>query len=176
MPNCQVFPPSYIEQVGCDIEPGRVVAVAFIDEDVTFADSAALANAANWVGLDYASDIIVFKEVRGSYAKAAATEIAGKGKQDTRVVGRKHELNFRVSSVKNNDNFWNTMNRSTNYTIAWVVGSNYDLLMYVDKNVSIDAAPVIEEGIDSEIEWDVLVKWSDIDVPVTADVPTGIFT
>ena len=172
MPNCQVFPPAYVELAGCDVEPGSVVAVAFIDEDVSFTD---ITDAAEWTNLTYSTDILVHQEVRGSYAKAAATEIAGKGKQDTRVVGRKHELTFRVSSIKGNDNYWNTLNRATNYKVAFVVGSDYDLLFYVNTNVSIDAGPVVEEGLDTEVDWNVSVKWSDIEVPSTSDVPTGIF-
>lgn len=59
--------------------------------------------------------------------------------------------------------------------MAFVVGSDYDLLFRVDKNVSIDAGPVVQEGLDTEVDWEVSVKWSDIDVPSTSDVPTGIF-
>ena len=172
MPNCQVFPPAYNDLVGCDIEPGSVVAVAFIDEDVVFTD---ITDPAEWTNLAYSTDVLVHQEIRGSYAKPAPTEIPGKGKQDTRVVGRKHELLFRVSSIKGNDNYWNTLNRSTNYKVAFVVGSDYDLLFYVDKNVSIDSGPVVEEGLDSEVDWNVSVKWSDFDVPSTSDVPVGIF-
>ncbi len=172
MPNCRVFPPDYVNQVGCDIEPGSIVAIAFIDEDVTFTD---ITDPSEWINLDYAASTLIHQEVRGSYAKPAATEIAGKGKQDTRVVGRKHEAIFRVSSIKGNDNYWNTLNRATNYKFAMVIGSDYDLLLYVDKTVSIDAAPDVQEGLDTEVDWLVSIKWSDIDVPSTSNVPVGIF-
>lgn len=172
MPNCRPDIPSYFDIAGCDVEGGSVVAVAFIEDSVTFTD---ITDPSEWTGQTYASDILIHKEVRGSYAKPAATEIQGKGKQDTRVVGRKHELVFRVASVKGNDNYWNSLNKATNYNLAFVVGSNYDLLMYVDKNVSIDAAPEVQEGLDTEVDWMVSVKWSDFDVPSTSDVPTGTF-
>ena len=174
MPNCRVYPPAYTDLVGCDIEPGRVVAVAFIEESVDF-NSLDITDPANWTSLTYSTDILIHQEVRGSYTKPAATEIAGKGKQDTRVTGRKHELVFRVEAIKGNDEYWNILNRSTNYTLAFVVGSDYDLLFYVDTNVSIDAGPTVEEGLDSQADWEVLVKWSDINVPQTSDVPAGIF-
>ena len=175
MPGCRVFPPAYIDQVGCDIEPGSVVAIAFVEEDSKFSDSNDITDPANWVNLDYAASALIHQEVRGAYPRPAPTEIAGKGKQDTRITGRKHQVDFRVSSIKGNDNYWNTLNRSTNYTFAFVVGSDYDLLLYTDKAVSIDAVPVVEEGLDSEVDWNVTVKWSDIDVPSTSDVPVGIF-
>ena len=60
MPNCQVFPPAYRELTGCDIEPGSVVAVAFIDEDVTFTD---ITDAAEWTNLTYSTDILVHKRL-----------------------------------------------------------------------------------------------------------------
>ena len=174
MPNCRVFPPAFLEQAGCDVEPGRVVAVAFIEESIDF-DVLDITDPANWGSLTYSSDVLIHDEVRGTYSKPAATEIPGKGKQDVRVVGRKHELVFNVSSIKGNDNYWNTLNRSTNYTVAFVVGSNYDLLFYVNKTVSIDAAPVVSDSIDSEVDWEVSVKWSDANVPSTSNVPVGIF-
>jgi hypothetical protein len=174
MPKCRVFPPEFLVQAGCDIEPGSIVAVAFIEEAIDF-DVLDITDPANWVDVNYDSDLIIFNEVRGSYAKPTATEVAGKGSQDTRVVGRKHEATFRVSSVKGNDNFWNTMNRATNYRFAFVVGANYDLLYWVNKNISIDSASDVQEGLDTEVDWLVSVKWSDIDVPSTSDVPVGIF-
>lgn len=175
MPNCRVFPPAYIDLVGCDIEPGSIVAVSFIDEDSKFTDSNLITDAANWINLDYEASVLIHKEVRGSYPRPAPTEIAGKGKQDIRITGRKHQVDFKVSRIKDNDNYWNTLNRSTNYTFAFVVGGSYDLLLYVNVNVSIDAVPVAEEGLDSEFDWNVIVKWSDINVPSTSSVPAGIF-
>ncbi|MCK5342623.1 MAG: hypothetical protein KAR20_04415, partial [Candidatus Heimdallarchaeota archaeon] len=80
-----------------------------------------------------------------------------------------------VLSVKGNDAYWNALNKSNNYTCAFVVGSDYDLLLRVDKNISIDAAIQVEESLESETQWLVTVKWSDIDVPSTSDVPVGIF-
>ena len=175
MPNCRVFPPAYLDQAGCDIEPGSVVAIAFVDEDSKFTSSNDITDPANWINLDYDASVLIHQEVRGAYPRPAPTEIPGKGKQDTRITGRKHQVDFRVSSIKGNDNYWNTLNRSTNYTFAFVVGSDYDLLLYVDKTVSIDAVPVVDEGLDSEVDWNVTVKWSDIDVPSTSNVPAGIF-
>lgn len=172
MANCRGTVPDYVA-LGCnDFESGRVTAVAFIDENVTFTD---ITSASEWTNLSYDTDILIHKEVSGSYSKPSPTELSGKGKQDVKVVGRKHEVTFTVLAVKGNHTYWNTLNKSANYTFAFVVGSDYDLLLRVDKNVSIDAAIQVEEGLDSETQWLVTVKWSDIDVPSTSDVPAGIF-
>ncbi len=172
MPNCRPDVQTYLEFAGCEIENGSVVAVAFIEDSVSFTD---ITDPSEWVGQTYASDILIHNEVRGSYAKAAPTEIPGKGKQDTRVVGRKHEMIFRVSNIKGNDGYWNSLNQSTNYTLAFVVGGGYDLLYRVPVNISIDAGSDVQEGLDTEVDWMVSVKWSAKDLPSTSDVPAGIF-
>lgn len=172
MPNCRPDVQVYIDAAGCDIENGSVVAVAFIEDSVTFND---ITDPSEWVGQTYASDILIHKEVRGSYPKPAPTEIQGKGKQDTRIVGRKHELTFRVSKILGNEGYWDSLNQSTNYTIAFVVGGNYDLLYYVTANVSIDSGSDVQEGLDTEVDWQVIVKWSDKNLPSTSKVPDGIF-
>ena len=172
MPNCRPDVQEYLNAAGCDVENGSVVAVAFIEDSVTFTD---ITDPSEWVGQTYASDILIHNEVRGSYPKPAPTEIPGKGKQDTRIVGRKHELTFRVSKIKGNDGYWNSLNQSTNYKLAFVIGGDYDLLYFVDVNVSIDAASDVQEGLDTEVDWMVSVKWSDKDLPSTSDVPAGIF-
>lgn len=178
MPNkaCRPDVPVFLET--CLNELGSVTAVAFIEDSIVFTDSSGgndIADPTNWVGHTYAADIIIHKEVRGSYPPPAATEIPGKGKQDVKVVGRKHELTFRKSFIKGNDNHINAINKATNYTVAFVVGGAYDMLFYVTKNVSISAVPDVQEGLDTEVDWVFTVKWSDIDVPSTSDVPPGIF-
>lgn len=171
MANCRPYIPSYVEPE-CIVEGGSVVAVAFIDKSITFTD---ITDPAEWVDESYASDIIVFQEVRGSYPKPAVTEVPGKGKLSTRPIGRNHEVTFRVSGIKGNDGFWNSMNKTTNYNFAFVVGGDYNLLMYVNTEISIDAAPEVGEALDSEVDWMVSVKWNDFDLPSTSNVPAGVF-
>lgn len=172
MPNCRPDVQTFLDQAGCEIEGGSIVALAFIEDSVTFTN---ITDPSEWVGLTYASDILIHQEVRGSYPKAAATEIPGKGKQDIRITGRKHVANVRIGSIKGNEGYWDQLNQATNYKVAFVIGADYDLLYFVDKNVSINASSVVEEGLDTEVDWDVEIKWSDKNLPSTSDVPTGIF-
>ena len=171
MADCKFAIPSYIPQ-GCDIDQGRIVALALIDTGVTFSDIEA---SAEWLTQSYDTDIIVFQEVSGSYAKPAPTEVAGKGSQDVRVVGRKHEVVIRIPGIKGNDAFWSAVNKSTNYKIAFVTGGGYDILWYVNKGCSIDAGPEITEDLSSQTDWVVNIKWDSIDLPTTHDVPSGVF-
>lgn len=180
MANCKIEIPEYQEIADCSQETGRVVAVAFVDESINFGDGTGgttdITLAANWTGLVYEADILIYQEVRGAYPIPSPTEIAGKGKQDVRVTGRKHELTFFVDNVAQNWDHFNKLNKSTNYKMVFIVGSNYDKMFHVDTNVNINAGTPIEEGLDSELNWQVVVKWDDIDIPrIYTDVPAGIF-
>ena len=84
-------------------------------------------------------------------------------------------VNVRIGSIKGNEGYWDQLNQATNYKLALVIGGDYDLLFFVDKNVSINAASATEEGLDTEVDWDVEIKWSDKSLPSTSDVPAGIF-
>lgn len=173
-------------ELGCDEQLGSIVAVAFIDETVLFGDDETYASIkpeiedpANWIGLAYSSDIIVFPEVRGSYSGGAPTEVNSKGDQDTRVIGAKHDASFMLDSVKFNADFVNALNKSRNYKFAYVTGIDYrsggGVLHYVPRTVSIYGRENVPEGTDSLLDWMFNVKWSDINNPLTFDLPAGIF-
>jgi len=168
VPNCRVYPPEYVEKAGCDVDLGSVVSVAFIDEGVDFID---ITDPNEWIG----QNIIILPEVRGLYNKFASTEVEGKGKQSTRTSGRKHAIIFKVESVKYNNLFWDILNKGTNYKVAFVTGQDYDTLFYTEKNISTNAGMIIERNLDSIVQWEVSAKWSDLNVPLTSEVPVGIF-
>ncbi len=172
MANCRTLPDDFENQLNCELETGSVVAVAFIDDSVEFSN---IESAAEWSNLVYSTDILIHKEVRGSYSKPESQIITSPGKNDSRIVGRQHELGFRASSIKENTPYWNILNNSSNYKFAFVIGSEYDLLMYINQHVTIDAAADVQEGLDSEVDWLVSVKWPSLELPGTSDVPFGIF-
>ena len=164
--------PDYIE-VDCQaIEFGRIVAIAFCDEDVVFTD---ITDPAEWTGLTYATDIIIHQQCSGSMSPASPVTIDGKGAQATRGVGRDHTATVRIAGIKGNSGHWDALNRSNNYKFAFVTGKDYDLLHYVDSIVNINAGEDVQAPLSSEIDWVVTITWSDNDLPTTTDVPAGIF-
>ena len=170
--DCPNNVPDYIEPDCQAFEGGRIVAIAFIDEDVTFTD---ITDPAEWTGLTYATDIIIHNKTNGTMSPASAVNVEGKGAQAEKSVGRDHAVSVRVPGIKGNDEHWNALNRSTNYKFAFVTGKDYDLLHYVESIVNIDAGEDIQSSLSSEVDWVVNVTWSDNDLPSTTDVPTGVF-
>jgi len=171
MANCPVTVPTYVGLDCFKVDKGRIVAVAFIDESITFVDTS---DPDEWEDVTYAGDIVVHKQVRGGYAPSSISEAPGYGKQANRTVGRNHEVIVHIPSMKGNSGHWDALNKAENYKFAFVTGE-YDDLYYVNTLVQIDAKPSIEEGLDSQIDWVVSVKWSDLEQPAISDVPAGIF-
>jgi hypothetical protein len=138
-PDCQAF------------ESGRIVALAFIDEDHTFTD---ITDPVEWT---------------------TVTTVEGKGAQAEKSVGRDHTMNVRIRGIKGNDAHFNSLNRATNYKVAFVSGKDYDILYYVDALVDINVGIEILSALSSEVDWVGTITWSDNDLPSTSDVPVGIF-
>lgn len=166
--------PEFIEQE-CNLESGRVVALAFFHKDIASSIYDDPSNAAVWVDGDYAQDLYVFQEVRGSYSGGSPTEINGVGSQSTRPINAEHTLTVFVEGVKGNEDFWNEIVKSNDYRVAFVVGGDYNLLMLNNVDTSIYGTPVVEEGLDTQVGWNATVKWRDLNNPKTSNVPTGIF-
>ena len=175
MANCRPSIPDFTSPE-CSFEAGRIVAIAFIHKAIHASIYANPSNAALWIDGNYAADLHVFTEVRGSYTGGAPIEVPGIGGQDVRIINADHAANIKIQGVKNNETFFDEIVKSHEYRVAFVIGGDYDLLFINNKDCSIHGTPPVEEGLDTSVEWDVNIKWKDINNMKTSDVPTGIFS
>lgn len=171
---CSTPVPPYVPDA-CANEPGRVVAVAFIRTDFDFTDPT---DPAEWTAGIAADQIIVINETRGEKPKASQTTIDGFGLQRTRTVGYERTLTYQHADVVGNEDFYDGMNFSQNYRMAYVTPGEDGLgvlwLGYA-AIANVDADNVTPPEIDSIIHWDVAVSWSDNKMHKAYDAPTGIF-
>jgi hypothetical protein len=159
----------------CPDEKGRVVGLAFIHKNVHAAILADPSNPAVWVDGSYAADLTVFKAVRGTYDGGSAVTVAGVGNQDTKTINADRSLTVQVQGVKGNEAFWNDIRKSSNYYVAFVVGGDYGLLFINNKTVNVFAGAPVEEGLDTEVTWNVSITYKEADNPKSSNVPVGIF-
>ena len=162
--------------LACTFESGRVNSLAFVTEEkaiVADADQTLWSTPSFWTSETYSGDIVIHDKVSGSYSGADTTG-AGKGTQTERLIGKVHTLTTRVESVKGNDLYWNDLNISDNYRVVWV-GDFYNTLLVSTSNARISANLIQEDDLSTIMEWEVVCVWSDIRLPQTYDVPSGIF-
>lgn len=174
MANCRPNIPNFTSPE-CDFESGRVVALAFIHKDIHAAIYADPTNASLWADGNYSADLHVFQEVRGSYDGGSPIDVPGLGSQDTRVINADRSMTVMIQGVKGNEGFFNEIVKSHQYRVAFVVGGDYQTLFMNNVDVSIFGGAPVEEGLDSAVNWNVTIKWKDINNPQSSDVPTGIF-
>lgn len=173
--SCRQVIPAFID-LNCETEQGRVNAMAYVTEEkalLAIETPSLLSTPSFWTDEDYTGDVLIHKEVSGSYS-AAETTVPGRGNQQNRLGGFNHATDLQVDSIKFNESYFNKLNISTNYYQA-IVTDNYNLLMFSTVAVGIVGKPVIEDNLESIAYWQVLTSWSDIALPITSDVPVGIF-
>ena len=175
MANCRKEIDAFTE-LNCTFESGKVVALAFVTEEkaaLADADPTLWSTPSFWTSETYSGDILQHNEVSGEYVGADIT-IAGKGTQGERLGGKTHTLTCQVESVKGNYNYWDDLGVSTNYRVVFV-GDLYNTLFVSTTNCRISANMILQNDINSINEWEVVCTWSDIRIPESYDVPTGIF-
>jgi hypothetical protein len=173
MANCRPNIPEFTTPE-CVVESGRVVALAFIHKDIHAAIYADPSNASLWVDGDYSADLFIFKEVRGTYDGGSPIEIPGTGNQDSKIINYDRSMLVTIPGVKDNEGFWDEIVKSNNYRVAYVTG-NYQTLFINNVNTSIGSGSPAEEGLDSEFNWKIPIKWKELKNPKSSDLPVGIF-
>lgn len=172
MANCRFDIPAY-NTLNCEFESGRVVAVAFVDEDKADAASASdWSSPSFWNTETYVTDILIHQKTSGTYAATAVT-VPGKGSQGNRLAGMDHAVQFRVESM-DNAAYFNALNKSDNYRFV-IVTDDYNKILVSDVNVTIIAHLDIQDDPNSVVDWVVDVTWKSINNPSVYDAPSGIF-
>lgn len=172
MANCRFDIPTY-NDLDCEFESGRVLAIAFVDEDKADAASTSdWSSASFWNTENYTSDILIHNKTTGTYTPSAV-KVPGKGNKGERLAGQDHVCQVRLESM-DNAAYWNALNKSDNYRLVMVT-DDYNKILVVSVNVDIYGRLDIQEDTNSVIDWVVDITWKDFDNPITYDAPAGIF-
>lgn len=166
---CDDLIPAHI----CDpceaIEQGRIRSVAFIKSTVSFTDPS---DPAEWEAAFAAGDIILIPNTKGTFDGGAEVEAPGYGDQATRLTGYNFQAQYQDPNYRQNCAFYNALKTSRQYKFAYRTETQIHI---TDTVVQVIPKNPVQEDPNSEVVWDVLVKWSGKDVPCPYDVPDGIF-
>jgi len=153
----------------CDnAEHGRIRSVAYIANDFEFTNPS---SPTEWKAGIGQKKIIIIPAVNGSFDGGSEVEGPGYGDQLSKLTGYDFSLTYRDPNYKNNADFYNAIKRSSNYYAAYRTESQ---IHFTDTVSAIPKNPVTENLTD-EVTWEVVLKWSNEDLPIPYDVPAGIF-
>lgn len=116
--------------------------------------------------------VIVIPQTHGEYPAPSEITGPGYGDQVEQIVGFDHQVTFFDPTYSDNCDFWNAMRSARNYHLAYRTSSKIHITQ--DPVTWIPKAPIADD-LGSEVVWNVLAKWRNINTPCAYDVPANIF-
>ncbi len=111
-------------------------------------------------------DIIIIPKTRGSFDGGSPKMGAGFGSQKERLLGYDFTANVKVLNYRENYEFWQWAEKQ-----EWRFGFwSENTAHLTDKGVTLNAKAPIEEDIETEIVWNIEVKWFDRKRPAIGSV------
>lgn len=167
--DCEVEIPDHICDTCETREKGRIGSVAFVRTSFNFID---ITNPTEWQTGINNRDIIIIPEVLGSYDGGTEVLGAGYGRRSETLTGYDFTSNFKDPNYKSNCDFYNLIKESG----QWKYAFKSETQIHITGNpVTIIPKNPITEDLNSDVVYDVLVKWKDRNLPCPFDEPAGIF-
>lgn len=167
--DCEVEIPEHVCDPCESFEKGKIRAAGFIKQGFNFSDPT---NPTEWrTGLN-AHNIILIPAVIGSFDGGTEVLGPGYGNQSESLIGYDFTSTFRDPNYSSNCAFYNLLKLSRLYRYFYKTETKVHI---TDVPVVVIPKSPVTEDINSFVEWQILVKWRDSDLPCPFDEPAGIF-
>lgn len=152
-----------------ETEFGRIRFHGYIKKGFTFSDPT---SPTEWQQAVADGNVIIIPKSNGSFDGGSPKEGPGYGDQETTNLGSAYVANVKDPNYASNYSFYNTLKRSRNWKFFYGTSSKIHIT-----NVACSVFPKnpVADDINSVVEWDVQIKWSDSNLPKPYDIPEGIF-
>lgn len=160
-----VFDKAYYSDPCRASEGGNVRSLVLIRKgtDITFP-----LDRAEWIEQVELGNIFIMSETRGVFDGGTEKTIQGYGKEKERVVGFDYTLQFKDPNYRLNGKFYEAAEKPI-WNVAYLSETQ---LHYVNSDCQLSARAPIEEDMDSDVAWNVEVKWTAKDKPVMSAYST----
>lgn len=155
-----------------EMEHGGVRGVGLIHKNYIATLKANPTLKAVWVAGVAAGAIFIIPETQGTFDGGAPVEVPGFGDQLTRITGYNFGAAFKDPNFKGNTAFYNSIIGAGNYHFAWRTETQSRIS---NKPVAVLPKSPVQEGLQTEVMWDVEIKWFESKQPVPFDTPDGVF-
>lgn len=166
--DCQDTVPAYQCNACPDREKGGVTTVAFIKKDFAFVDPT---DPQEWIDGIEAGSIMLIAKTRGQYDGGSAKYGEGFGRIKQRLLGYDYKLTFMDEDFKANKSFYDAIDDSNNWILAWFTES---LVWLSDTAVTTSVKDAVDIDIEKDVVWEVEVSWFYKNKPRKFEAPAGI--
>lgn len=161
---CDIPLGAFTEDI-CQVNEGRVIAVALVRSDAVIND---LTSLTDWNAAITAGTVTIIRNVAGEKPKSSPVTADGFGRQQTTNISRDFTATYQHPDVVGNEDFYNNLNYNNSYSFYYYTSSKH-VWSTGEAIASFDADTIVEKGLNSRIIFDVAVSWSDKDMPVAYD-------
>lgn len=149
-----------------EVEKGRVRSLVMLAKSAAGKQIVDKANEGTFILPDWKDaiddgTINIIPETSGSYDGGSPTTGDGYGDETERLISRLHTLNAKDPSFVENQGFWEIAEQQGFY----VMFRTESLLHVVDKPVKVQASAPVEEGLDTDVVWNIAMTWSSLKKP-----------
>jgi len=152
-----------------DVEGGRIRGIAFVHKTFAFSNPS---TAAEWEQGVVDGKIIVIPETHGTFDGGTAQFGPGFGDVPESYLGSEFTLNYFDPNYIGNCDFYNTIRKSRSWKVAYVTETQVHVSSVA--STVYGKAPVADD-LNSQVVWEVQVKFSQENSPCNYDKPEGIF-
>ncbi|MBK7882506.1 MAG: hypothetical protein IPJ81_00690 [Chitinophagaceae bacterium] len=155
-----------------DMEHGRVRSGAYIHKGYLPTLMEDPEDAQKWLDGIADKSIYIIPETLGSFDGGQPVEATGYGDVQSKIVGFNFSLPYKDPNFKGNCDFYNSIMGSSNWHFAFRTETQTRIS---GKPVTIIPKSPVTEELNSEVVWDVEIKWSEAKQPCPFNTPEGVF-
>lgn len=140
-----------------NVERGRVRSIVMVDPlgNYTMEDLKEL-TLEKWKEAIDKGQIILLPRVIGSFDGGSPIEGDGYGDETSRLIGYNYTLDAKDPSYASNTDFWQAAEKKT----WWLAYRTETLIHFVDGAVKVQAKAPVEEGLDTDVVWNLHYMWA----------------
>lgn len=151
---------------GCEIELGRVRAVAFVHKSYYSTLVAGIEDLNTWNAGRIANKIFVYPDVNGEFNGGSAITGRGFAKAEETLMAYNYEVQFNIPNYEGNIAHWNALRGSRNYYIIFCTETQ----MHITNRIcTIVPRNDIKNDLKQEVIWSCVSKWTSDSFPTIYD-------
>jgi len=149
-------------------EYGRVRATAFIKAGFEFTNPE---SQSEWEAAIASGDVILIPRTHGSLPEPSENEGTGYGDTVTELLGFEYALQYFDPNYAGNCDFYNALKRQSTYKFMYKTSTMGHI---TNDTVSVVPKPPVDDDLNSEVVWNVTVKWKSEDHPCPFVFPAAV--
>ncbi len=153
-------------------EPNRIIHIGFVKKSVTIDVTQNIID--QLLQAERACNAKIFRNTNATNDGGASSTGKGQGKQTARLLAKTHTIVATDFNITNNVTFWNSFQKTPRGYYPIYFTSNKAWIVKKTVSLMVDAKAPITDDINTFIEGNITITWSDLDTAITYTVDSDL--